>query len=114
MELEQKGVRVLGLKRIAKSIDPIAVLYSLYLMAGVADRTSFTLSEMMTADFDSPYISPLVAFGMSVEELKAQCMGIASIYPQYLSCTFTLGLDEIKVYPNENSLDNILGLILGE
>jgi hypothetical protein len=41
-------------------------------------------------------------------------MGIASIYPQYLSCTFTLGLDEIKVYPNENSLDNILGLILGE
>jgi hypothetical protein len=114
VELEQKGVRVLGLKRVAKSIDPIAVLYSLYLMAGVADRTSFTLSEMMTADFDSPYISPLVAFGMSVEELKAQCMGIASIYPQYLSCTFTLGLDEIKVYPNENSLDNILGLILGE
>lgn len=114
VELEQKGVRVLGLKRVAKSIDPIAVLYSLYLMAGVADRTSFTLSEMMTADFDSPYISPLVAFGMSVDELKAQCMGIASIYPQYLSCTFTLGLDEIKVYPNENSLDNILGLILGE
>lgn len=114
VELEQKGVRVLGLKRVAKSIDPIAVLYSLYLMAGVADRTSFTLSEMMIADFDSPYISPLVAFGMSVEELKAQCMGIASIYPQYLSCTFTLGLDEIKVYPNENSLDNILGLILGE
>ena len=114
VKLEQKGNRVLGLKRVAKSIDPIVVLYSLYLMANVADRTAFTLSEMMSADFDSSYISPLVAFGMSVEELKAQCMGIASIYPQYLSCTFTLGLDEIKVYPNENSLDNILGLILGE
>ena len=114
VELEQKGVRVLGLKRMPRSIDPLVVLYSLYLIANVADRTSFTLSEMMTADIDSPYISPLIAFGMSIDELKTQCRGLASSYPQYISCTFTLGLDEIKVFPKEKTLDQILGLILGE
>lgn len=114
VELEQKGPRVLGMKRVPKSIDPLAVLYSLYLMANVADRTSFTLSEMMVADFDSPYISPLVAFGMSVEELKGQCMGIASVYPQFLSCTFALGLDEVKVFPKEKTLDDVISLMLGE
>ena len=114
VELTQKGARVLGIKRVPKSIEPLAVLYSLYLMANVADRTSFTLSEMMTADFESPYISPLVAFGMNVEELKGQCMGIASVYPEYLSCTFTLGLEEVKVFPKEKSLDDVIGLILGE
>lgn len=114
VQLTQKGVRVLGLKRVPKSIEPLAVLYSLYLMATVADRTAFTLSEMMTADFESPYISPLVAFGMNVEELKGQCMGISSIYPDYLACSFTLGLDEIKVFPKEKTLDDVIGLILGE
>lgn len=114
VQVEQKGVRVLGLKRVPKSIEPLAVLYSLYLMATVADRTAFTLSEMMTADFESPYISPLVAFGMNVEELKGQCMGISSIYPDYLACSFTLGLEEIKVFPKEKTLDDVIGLILGE
>lgn len=114
VQVEQKGVRVLGLKRVPKSIEPLAVLYSLYLMATVAARTAFTLSEMMTADFESPYISPLVAFGMNVEELKGQCMGISSIYPDYLACSFTLGLEEIKVFPKEKTLDDVIGLILGE
>ena len=114
IQIEQKGVRILGLRRVPKSIEPLAVLYSLYLMANVADRTSCTLSEMMTADFESPYISPLVAFGMNVEELTGQCMGIASVYPEYLICTFTLGLEEVKVFPKEKSLDDVIGLILGE
>lgn len=114
IQMEQKGTRVLGLKRVPKSIEPLAVLYSLYLMATVADRTSFTLSEMMTADFGSPYISPLVAFGMDVEALKGQCLGIASVHPEYLSCAFTLGLEEVKVFPREKSLDDVIGLILGE
>lgn len=114
VELTQKGTRVLGLKRVPKSIEPLAVLYSLYLMATVSDRTSFTLSEMMTADFGSPYISPLVAFGMDVEALKGQCLGIASVHPEYLSCAFTLGLEEVKVFPREKSLDDVIGLILGE
>lgn len=114
VQLEQKGVRVVSLKRISKSVEPLVVLYSLYLMANNADRTAFTLSEMMSGDFDSPFISPLIAFGMSADELKAQCMGISSVYPDFLSCSFSLGLDEIKVFPKKKTLDDVIGLILGE
>lgn len=114
VQLEQKGVRVVGLKRVPKSVEPLVVLYSLYLMANVAERTAFTLSEMMSADFESPFISPLIAFGMGVDELKAQCMGISSVYPDFLSCSFSLGLDEIKVFPQKKTLNDVIGLILGE
>ena len=112
--LETKGARVLGVTRIAKSVDPFALLFALYLIGNIADRTSFTVSEMLTADFNSSFVSPLVAFGMNIEEFKAQCLGLSSVHPDYLSCSFTLGLDEIRIFPNEKSVDDVLGLILGE
>ena len=112
--VDTKGARVLGVTRTPKSVDPYALLFSLYLIGKLADRTSFTVSEMLTADFDSPFISPLVAFGMSVDEFKAQCLGLSSIRPDFLSCSFTLGLDEIKIFPHEKSTDDVLGMILGE
>lgn len=112
--LDSKGNRVKGVSRQPKSIDPFALLFSMYLIGSIADRTSFTVSEMLTADFDSPYVSPLVAFGLSAEEFKAQCLGLSSIHPDFLSCSFTLGLDEIKIFPHEKTIDHVLGLILGE
>ena len=112
--VETKGVRVLSVTRCARSVDPFALLFSLYLIGAMADRTSFTVSEMLTADFDSSFVSPLVAFGMNVDEFKAQCLGLSSVHPDFLSCSFTLGLDEIKIFPNEKSIDDVLGLILGE
>ncbi len=112
--VEMKGVRVLSVTRVAKSIDPNAILYCLYLMGALADRTSFTISEMLTADFDSPFVSPLVAFGISAEEFKAMCLGISSVHPEFISCSFTLGLDEITIFPNEKTTDDVLGLMLGE
>ncbi len=112
VELTQKGNRVLGLKRIPKNIDPLAVLYSLYVMAEVSERSSFTVSEMMNADFDSPFISPIIAFGMDVDALKKECQGLATLYPQFISCSFTLGLDQIKIFPSEKKLDDIIDLLL--
>ena len=114
VSVETKGVRVMALTRNPKSIDPFALLYSLYLIGKTADRTSFTVTEMLTADFDSSFISPLIAFGMSTDEFKAQCLGLSSVHPDFLSCSFTLGLDEIKIFPSEKTVDDVLGLILGE
>lgn len=114
VNLETKGARVMGVTRTPKSIDPHALLFCLYLMGRLADRTSFTVSEMLTADFDSAFISPLVAFGMSADEFKAQCLGMSSVHPDFLSCSFTLGLDEIKIFPHEKGTDDVLSLILGE
>ena len=114
VHLESKGSRVISVTRCKRGVDPLVVLYSLYVMGVVSERSSFTISEMMQGEFDSPYISPLIAFGMSVEELKGQCLGIASRYPKFLSCIFTLGLDEVRIFPEEKTLDDVLGLILGE
>jgi len=114
VELELKGARVISLKRMAHSIAPLVVLYSFYVMAQTADRVSFTISEMMSGDFESPYVSPLMAFGMPVDELKAQCVGLATKYPDFIACPFTLGLDEVKVFPKDKTIDDVVGLILGE
>jgi hypothetical protein len=112
--IETKGARVLNITRMSKSIEPHALLFALYLIGKITERSSFTITEMLSADFNSSFISPLVAFGMSVDEFKAQCLGLSSVHPDYLSCSFTLGLDEIKIYPNEKSVDDVLGMILGE
>ena len=114
VELATKGARVLSVKRIAKSIDPTTILYCLYRMGELSERSSFTISEMMLADYNAPFVSPLIAFGMNPEEFKAMCLGISSVHPDFLSCSFTLGLDEIKIFPNEKSTDDVLGMILGE
>ena len=112
VKLELKGPRVMSLTRVPRSIDKLAVLYSLYVMGNAAKRTSFTISEMMNADFESPYISPLIAFGMNVDELKGVCLGLSSLYPQFISCSFSLGLDEVKIFPEEKTLDDIVDLAL--
>jgi hypothetical protein len=35
----------------------------LYLIADLAERGSFTVRELLTANVDSTFVSPLVAFG---------------------------------------------------
>ena len=112
VRMDIKGKRVVSLKRMAHSVSPLVVLYSLYAIGQVANRSSFTLSEMMSCDFESPYISPLLAFGMPVDELKMQCIGLTSKYPEFISCSFTLGLDEIKIFPEKKAIDDIINLVL--
>jgi len=112
--LECKGKRVISLKRITHRVDPLVVLYSFYAMSQVSERSSFTISEMMAGDFESACVSPLVAFGIPVDEFKAQCAGLAEKYPSFIACSFTHGLDEIRIFPNEKKMEDVIGLILGE
>lgn len=114
VKLATKGRQITGITRLRRSIDPLAVLYSLYVMAQAAGRTSFTISEMMNNDFEAKYISPIVAFGMEVDEFKGQCLGVAGRYPKFLSCNFTLGLDEVRLFTDEKNLEDVTALILGE
>lgn len=112
--LENNGRRVVSLKRVAHSVEPLVILYSFYIMSQASGRSSFTISEMMTGDFDSSYVSPLAAFGMPVDEFQAQCAGLAEKYPAFLACSFTHGLDEIRIFPESKGLDDVIGLVLGE
>jgi 3'-phosphoadenosine 5'-phosphosulfate sulfotransferase (PAPS reductase)/FAD synthetase/ferredoxin len=102
-----------GLRRVTRDIDSLVVLYGIYIMAHLTGRGSFTVREMMTAEFEAPCISPLATFGILPDTFKAQCLGLSSKYPEFINCSFTHGLDEVRVFPEVKTLDNVVELMLG-
>lgn len=111
---EYKGKKVIALTRKAKDVQHLTILYGLYLIAGLAKRGSFTVRELLTADADSTFVSPLVAFGIAPDAFKKQCEGLRTRYPDYISTTFTHGNDGLEVYPQKHILEDIINLALGE
>jgi ferredoxin len=102
-----------GLQRVVRNVDSLVVLYGIYIMAQLMGRGSFTVREMMTAEFEASCISPLAVFGISPETFKAQCLGLSSKYPEFINCSFTHGLDEVRVFPESKTVDNVVELVLG-
>ena len=111
-ELTKKGRLTIGFTRRSRSVDPLVVLYGLYVMAEKSGRAAFTVRQMMEADRDGEVVSPLAAFGIPPDEFKKQCMGLAAVHPDLIACSFTLGLDEVRVFPETNNRDDVVGLIL--
>lgn len=109
---EYKGTKIIALTRRAKDVKPLTILYGLYLIADLAKRGSFTVRELLTADTDSIFVSPLVAFGITPDTFKRQCEGLRTRYPDYISTTFTHGNDGLEVYPQKHTLEEILNLAL--
>ena len=112
VETEMKGRTVAKLARRSRSVDPLVVLYGLYVMAEKSVRGVFTVRQMMAAEFDGEFVSPLAAFSIPPDEFKKQCMGLAAVHPDLISCSFTLGLDEVRVFPETKSRDDVMALIL--
>lgn len=111
-KLTKKGKNTIGLARRSRSVDSLVILYGLYVMAEKSGRGTFTVRQMMTADFDGEVVSPLAAFGIAPDEFKKQCMGLAALYPDYIGCSFTLGLDEVRVFPETKCRDDVVALII--
>jgi phosphoadenosine phosphosulfate reductase len=76
MMAEYKGSKVIALTRKAKDVQPLTILYGLYLIADLAERGSFTVRELLTADAESTFVSPLVAFGIAPDTFKKMCEGL--------------------------------------
>jgi len=98
--------------RVPHVVDDLALLYSLFVMARQAEQTSFSVSGLMVADFSAKYVSPIVAFAMSVADFKQQCQGLADRYGEFIHCNFTLGLDEIQIKTDQKSVDDVVDLML--
>jgi ferredoxin len=111
---EIKGNKVIALTRKAKDVHPLTILYGLYLVAQKAKRGSFTVRELMTADLESTFVSPLVAFGITPDTFKKQCEGLRTRYPNYISTTFTHGNDGLEVFYTKYTTEDIITLALGE
>lgn len=112
VEIEMKGRSVVKLMRRSSSVDSLVVLYGLYVMAEKAGREAFTIRQMMAAEFDGEAVSPMAVFGISPDEFKKQCMGLAAIHPEYITCSFTLGLDEVRVFAEARTRNDVISLIL--
>lgn len=112
IEAEMKGRAVEKLTRRSRLVDPLVVLYGLYVMAEKSGRGAFTVRQMMATEFDGEVVSPLAAFGIQPDEFKKQCMGLAAVYPDFIACSFTLGLDEVRLFPETKNRDDVVGLIL--
>lgn len=110
----RKGRTVQTITRQAKEVHPLTILYGLYLIATKSERSSFTIRELLTADTESTFISPLVAFGITPDTFKKQCEGLRTRYPDYISTTFTHGNDGLEIYPQKHTINDIIELILGE
>lgn len=112
IKIEMKGRTVEKLTRRPCTIKPLVLLYGLYVMAEKTGRSAFTVRQMLSADFDEEVVSPLAVFGIPPDEFKKQSMGLAAMHPDFISCSFTLGLDEVQVFPKIKTRDDVVELIL--
>ncbi len=115
--VEVKGKTSLKIKQIerrSKKVNPLTLLYGLYFIARLSQRSSFTVREMLRADKESTFVSPLVAFGIPSDVFKRQCEGLRTKYPDYISTTFTHGNDEVQVFPDKYGTDDVIDLALSE
>ncbi|NCC04460.1 MAG: 4Fe-4S dicluster domain-containing protein [Proteobacteria bacterium] len=111
IETGMKGRSVEILTRRSCLVDPLVVLYGFYVMAEKTGRGVFTVRQMMAAEFGGELVSPLAIFGISPDEFKKLCMGLAAVHPDFLACSFTLGLDEVRVFPEIKCKDDVVALI---
>jgi hypothetical protein len=112
VETVLKGRTVEKLTRYSRSVDQMVILYGAYVMAEKSGCSVFTIRQMMTTEFEGDVVSPMSVFGISPEEFKKQCMGLAAVHPDYIACSFTLGLDEVRVFPETKNRDDVITLIL--
>ncbi|MEG1516392.1 MAG: phosphoadenosine phosphosulfate reductase family protein, partial [Clostridia bacterium] len=111
---EAKGRSVISITRLAKEVHPLTILYGLYLIARISDMSTFTVSGLMDADIGSSYVSPIVVFGIPAADFKRFCEGLRSRYPDYIATTFTHGNNEIRVFPDKFTIDDIIALAIQE
>jgi hypothetical protein len=112
VKVEKKGRVVKKLTRRVRPVDPLVLLYGLYVMAEKTGRGAFTVRQMLAAEFGAEAVSPMAAFGAAPDEFKKQILGLTAMHPGLISCSFTHGLDEVVVYPETKKLDDVIDLIL--
>ena len=89
-----------------KSASPEVVLYSLYKFAeACGDYKQFSLSRLMDEDIDSEGITPKMLFGIDRDTLTTILKGLAAKYPEFISVSFTLDLDNITLKEDKTSKD---------
>ena len=86
--------------------DPRVILYSLYKFAeNCGDYYQFTLSRLLNYEIDSNGVSPTEIFGIDRVQMEKILNGLSVNYPDFISVSFTLDLDNITLRSDKTSED---------
>ena len=86
--------------------DPVVVLYALYKFAeACGDYYQFTLTRLLDHSVESDGISPTEIFGLDRETMMRLLNGMSINYPDYVTASFNLDLDNINLNPDKTSAD---------
>lgn len=99
--------RAVGLIR-AKWDNPVSevILYSLYKFAeACGDYYQFTLETLLDDSIERDGVSPTRIFGLDRETMIPILNGLSVNYPDFISASFTLDLDNITLNPEKTSAD---------
>lgn len=82
------------------------ILYSLYKFAeACGNYYQFSLSRLLNHEIESDGISPTEIFGLDRDTMEKILQGLAINYPEFISVSFTLDLDNINLKSDKTSVD---------
>ncbi len=86
--------------------DPLVVLYSLYKFAeACGDYYQFSLETLMDDSIERDGVSPTKIFGLDSDTMIRILNGLSINYPEFISASFTLNLDNITLRDDKSSKD---------
>ena len=86
--------------------EPRVILYSLYKFAeACGDYYQFTLENLMDDSIERDGVSPTRIFGLDKETMIRILNGLAVNYPEFVSVSFTLDLDNITLRSDKSPAD---------
>lgn len=86
--------------------DPKVILYSLYKFAeNCGNYYQFSLTRLLNHSIESDGISPTEIFGLNRDTMEKILQGLSINYPEFISASFTLDLDNINLRSDKTSED---------
>lgn len=105
--VEKEKSRAVGLYRQPwNNPNPEVILYSLYKFAeACGGMYQFSLGTLLDDTIERDGVSPTRIFGLGREEMVPILNGLSSNYPDFISASFTLDLDNITLRDDKTSMD---------
>ena len=90
-----------------QSPDALVLLYSLYCYAEAGGKGyhQFSMHDLTDTEIEREGISPVQLFGLNYETLEGLVKALSVNYPEFISSTFALDLDNIRLAPEKTSTD---------
>lgn len=106
-EMNDKGNKIIAIVRGSwERVEPKVVLYALYKFAEICgDYYQFTLTRLMNFAIDSDGVSPAEIFGLNRDMMQKIISGLTVNYPEFITSSFTLDLDNITLRSDKTSKD---------